>query len=459
MLKRILSFFVTDIHWKLLSLLAALALWFVGMNMNNPMQNHSVHQRLHLNNIEFLANEDLILLNEAALRDSIIALGVRASRNEVAFLQSAFATDSILFDEMVRLSIDFLAINSESVKSSDGVSTVYLDVSPNLYPGFEHFFIRPSNVPVLLDSLMSERFTVDIYQIGEEAPGFEMQPIQLANNWVNVSGARSIMRTIADVRVELDVAGIHDYEERIVSIKVIDQSGEDITEEVALSVNDTTASIRVWPVRAVDVNLSWRGHLADGFAVADIYSDRDSIYLVGPPHMLEEVEMIPIDVYIGGSGETQVLEVSISDLLPPGVFLQRGSSDNLNITVTVEPIETRIVSVPRDYVRILGVTALYQILGEASPISVSISGPRSLISTITPAHVGLEIDLRNLGVGVHSVPIYVELPSGLNLATHRPSLQVQVHSPADLEEEVVEETSEQYDPDENNETDTDGDDD
>ena len=459
MLKRIVSFFVTDLHWKLLSLLVAFVLWFVGMHMNNPPQNHSVHQRLHLNNIDFLANEDIILLNEAALRDSIITLGVRASRSEIAFLQSAIATDSVLFDEMVRLSIDFLAINSDFIKDSDEVKTVFLDVSPNLYPGFEHFSIRPSYVPVVLDALEQERFNVNIYQIGEEAPGFEMQPVQLANNWVNVSGGRTLLRTIEGVRVDLDVAGIHDYEERTVSIKVFDTDGLDVTEHVILNVNDTTASIRVWPIRAVDVSLHPYGTLANGFAVADIYSETESIYIVGPAHLLEEIDVIPIDVYVGGAVETEELDISLSDWLPQGVFLQRGFDDRLGVTVTVEPIETRVVNVPRDSVRILGVTAMYQILGDAAPVNISISGPRSLISNVTPAHIGLEIDLRNLTVGAHFVPLNVELPPGLT-AGARPSLHVQIHSPADLDDDNDEPNDAEEPTDDNDEQDNaDGDDD
>jgi hypothetical protein len=81
-------------------------------------------------------------------------------------------------------------------------------------------------------------------------------------------------------------------------------------------------------------------------------------------------------------------------------------------------------------VRSRGAVGLYQLVNETAPIRVTVSGPRSLISSLTSDSIDLEFDLRALPIGIHTVPLVVELPPRLSLVGSPPVLVVQIHEPA-----------------------------
>jgi YbbR domain-containing protein len=324
-----------------------------------------------------------------------------------------------------------------------------------------NFSISPRSVEAVLDTLIQERFSIEIERIGDAAPNFELQPINLTNIWLTISGPRSIVYSVARVVAYIDVTGLYEDEERLVTLIVYDSAGEEITDSLTLSVTETTAFIRIWPVRNVEISAHWYGESSSGFAVSGLETDRDSIYIVGPAAAIEGIPGVPIDINLDGASESYILEVDITRYLPPGAFLRRDVPETVNVTVTIEPIEQVAVQVPRDDVRILGVTAVYQIIGDTTPLNVNVLGPRSLISELTPEQISLELDLRSLGVGIHTVALYVQLPPGFTLGAGRPVMQVQIHSPADLEaeQEVLPEETPETEDEENDQNEDSGNDD
>ena len=428
-LKRI---FIDDFVWKLLSLAAAVVLWFVGMNMNNPVQNYTVRQSLNLNNIEFLTNESIVLLNEAEIRSEIIQVGLRAPRNEMEFLRVAEISDPSLFDNWVEISIDFRSVNIESVRKADGITALRVDISPNLYPGLEHFSIRPSYVEVLLDTVDRRVHNIEIDIVGEVPPGFELQPISLQNSIVTISGSRTDMRLVDRVSVTADLTGQHEDVERLSTINVYDVDGNIITDRLNLSVTETIINKRIWPIRTVETVGELLGVPANGFAVTGFDITPAYIEVVGRGDIPDSVINISANIY-GLEADTDIV-LPISNFLPQGVQLRQNEVQEAVFTVYIEPIVTMTVSIPRDNIRILGVSAVYHILGTNAPFNIGISGPRSLVGQVTPNDISLELDLRTLAVGEHLVHLAVTVPEGLTNAGAVPSVNVQISSPADLNE-------------------------
>ena len=427
MLKQIASAFFADFHWKLLSLLIAFVLWFVSANVNNPSVNHQFHVLLNLQNVELLNRDQIVLLNEDALRETMIQIVIRGQRREIEALA---ARDPYFISTMITPSIDLRAIDPSKVLHADYPITVPLDVTVNLYPAFEHFSIRPGYVEVQLDALVSERFMVGTDIVGEISPGFELRNIHLVNNHVSVTGARNDVKDVASVGVQVDILGVHTVTEQIVTLTVFDHDGYDMTDRVQLSVTETTATIHVWPDNAVEILLETVGEVAPGFAVANIYFEPETVNVVALPERLEALDYIVVEIDLNHANTDFAHAIDLVPWLPDGVHLRRDTETAVGVYVTVEPIESRFFNVPRDNVRIRGFEAIYQILGDNLPIQVGASGPRSLINALEYHQIELELDLRNLYIGIHDIPLTVGLPEGLDLFATRPVLQVQIHEPA-----------------------------
>ncbi|MCL2218134.1 MAG: CdaR family protein [Defluviitaleaceae bacterium] len=427
MVKKFFSMLFSDFQWKVLSLLAALVLWLVGMNLSNPPQTISVTPRLRLDNLGILSHERVMLINEDTLREMNIQVGVHGLRSDIDILR--VATPARLA-QILEVSIDFRSVDIDAVHESDWASIIPLRVSTNfLESGFEHVFIDPPYVLVHLDVVETVNLPVTVVPQGTTSLNFEVQPITLANNRVSISGSRSVLQMVESIRAFVDVTGIHSEEDMTVQLLVYDSFDNNISDMVHRSVTETTAVVRVWPVQPMDIRVRGSGTLAPGFAVAGAEPVPGVIRVVGAQDVLDELEYISIEIDWSGASGDMTLEEDLTGWLPQGVHLYRGESPYIDIYVTVEPIETRTFSIPRGEVRTWGGTALYEVVGYTPNILVLVNGPSSLVSNLTAASIGLGLDLRGLPVGTHTVPLIVTVPPGVSFTAPLP-MMVQIHAPA-----------------------------
>jgi len=428
-MKRFLSFFYTDVQWKILSLGLAFLLWFVSSIMNDPVQNMPFNfLPLQLHNVGIVTGADLVILNEDAL-DTTVQVVVHAARSELEALMEAGAEEQL---SRIVPSVDFRAINAEAVLSSDGPVTFRLYINANLYAGLTHTSIQPRFIDVQVDAIERRVFPVTADVLNEVGPNFELRPVRLVNNSVTVTGPRTVLATVDSVLVDVDVSGVQsDMEMGNLPLVVLDHNGRDITERVELSVRETTAIVPVWPVHTVELRVQGTGSVATGFAVAAVDIEPVSIDVIGPPELLQELEYLLIQADLDGANDSFTKDVDLKEWLPNGIFLHDGQDPNATLLVTLDPIIRRTFQIPRDDIRVRGATAMYHILSDALSIRIDVAGPSTLVSELNYTEIGLELDLRRLPIGVHDVALTVHLPQGITTALGVPPLQVQIHEPAD----------------------------
>jgi YbbR domain-containing protein len=427
--KKIFSMLFEDFHWKLLALAAAGVIWFVGMHMSNPPQNRIVPVRLQIDNLEIMAREGIVILNEDELREINVSVHVRGLRSDMSNLNSAMA-DPERLAEFITVSADFRAISTEAVTNADGVSVQTLRISPNLQAGFEHISINPTYIEVRLDTSHRKHAGVQVIQHGDVPPGFELQYIRLGNENVTIRGPRSEIRTVSLVQANVDISGVHEDTEITVPFKVIDINGSEMTDRVQLNVTETMAHVRVLRVQPVNIAVYDTGSPAAGFAFAGISGGLDAVSVVGSAEALEQLDYIRVEINLANASNNTRRMINIADWLPEGVSLRQGETEQMEIVARIEPIEERIFNIPRENVRSRGVVGLYQLVSGNANVRVVISGPRSIIQGLDAQDIVPEFDLRGLAIGVHTVPLSFELPRGLAVVGTNPTLMVQIHEPA-----------------------------
>ena len=427
-MKSIFSIIFYDFKWKALSVLAALILWLVGLNISDPSQNILVTAGLRLDNMGILSHEGLILLNEDALREHNIQVGVRGIRSYVDVIRAATPAQ---LAQILEVSIDFRAVDVDAVLAADGVVVLPLRVSTNfLTAGYEHVSISDNYIYVHLDEEARVNLPVTVVEQGTTSLNFDVQPVILTNSRATVIGPRSVLQTVESIRVHVDVTGIHGEEDVIVQLLVFDEDENDITDQIQLSVTETIATVRVWPVEPMPISVRGVGTLAHGFAISGHEPLPDRIRVVGAQEILDEHDHVLVEVDWSGASESLTIAVDVAEWLPSGIYLYHDEPEEINVNVTIEPIESRTFPVPRVEMRVWGVDALHEVLGYAPNILVNISGSSSAIAAMTAANIGLGLDLRGLPVGTHSVPLAVTLPPGVFLTSSAPAVMVQIHAPA-----------------------------
>ncbi|MCL2361863.1 MAG: CdaR family protein [Defluviitaleaceae bacterium] len=422
MIKKILSFFYTDLHWKLISLGLAIIIWFVAMHLHDPLENrpHSTNLRVH--NHEILVNENLVLVNEAELLGTSISLSVRGHR-------SSFGQVSM--DDFI-VYVDMRSVNIARVRDSEGPITERLPVNVNLMPGFEFQSVRTAFVDVELDIRERRTFPVRAEGIGQVSEGLELQELQVINPNVAVTAAREVMNTIDHLRVEVDLTNMGIGDEVDASIRVINHNNEDITRDVlTLSVSQTTVRPVFLSVQAMELRVEPIGEMAPGFIISEIRVSEFTIDVVGTPEQLSTTEYILLQFDPDGLAGSDEIYVDVIDFIPEGLALSQNAPTEIMVIVTVEPIQTRNIIVPWRDVFVTDGGALYQAINAPLSVRVAISGPQSRVGAMTANDLTVAFDLRNRPVGIQMVSLnIINLPEGVSLAEPLQSVEIQIFEPA-----------------------------
>jgi len=433
MVKKILSFFYTDLQWKLISLALAVVVWFFAMNMHDPPVNDTFSNPLQLVNERVLDRYNLVLLNRNELLETPFNIGVRALSSYFTNLTIEERADFYPF-------VDLSAIDTAGALEADEPVTQILSVNPNLRYGFELWFIRnahgSASVEVHLDRLISRSFVVEPDAVGQVMDGFELRSIQAVNQNVTVSGARTHVNRVAFVGFEVDLANIDtdtDFSE--VPLVVFDMFGEAMTEYVRLGyvwlgVRETTVNVQVLPVRRVGIRIEPIGQVAPDFALASMDSPVLYVDVVGAADILDETEYILLEFDLDGLTEDSERQLAIADFLPAGLELSNNAPEEITVSVVIEPISRRVLFVPGRYIITRGVGVLADPVDPVVNVRVVVSGPQSRVSAMTVHDIGIEMDLNNLPIGVHRVPLTAALPEGVSLAEPLHALYMNIHLPA-----------------------------
>ena len=421
MLKKILSFFYTDIQWKLLSLVLALILWFVSTSVNNPLENRPIDRILQLHNLGVMNTEGIAVLNIDELRNITIQIGIRGPRHDIEALG--------LIEDMIIASIDFRAINREYIYAADGPVNIGLNVSANLaqmgFVNVNHQYIRPHIVNVELDILIQQSFPIQKRVDGVVADGFELQNISLTNQDVNIEGPRSLIALIESVYTDIDITGLSDSISKPSRLIVYDYYGRDITRLFGLSVSETMADIHVLPIERIDLDVNIIGEPAQGFVVHYFYIAPLYINIVDT--LARDIDYITIDVPITSLSENFEDIIDIQEFLPVGMRLSESESPYVRVFVYIEPIQRRVFFIPREDIAMFAHTAVYQILGAANPVRIVVEGPQSIVSLLEPSDINVSLNLIGRPIGVHRIAVSVDFPEGIYLAEPPPTLDVEIH--------------------------------
>jgi len=422
MFKKFLAFFYTDVHWKLISLGLAFIIWLLAMNLHDPMENRSYPRDLQIRGLEIMERDDLVVVNEDELRDTSINLGVRGLRSALSRAEDAFVY------------VDLREVNSALALAADGPITQTLPVRANLVSGIEQQYVRSATVEVELDWRVSRAFPLEIDTYGQARDGFEVQSLRAANPNIVVTGSRGLVNTVARVGVEVDLDNISEDAPIDSPVMVFNHDGEDITSQVImLSVNATTVTVQVLPVRSVELRVAPIGEMASGFTIVEdeLRASELFIDLVGTAERLSEIEYILLEINLEGLSESVEMPIAVDAFLPAGISLSRHAPYDVVINVAVEPVQARSFFVSRRDWSVFDYSAIYTQIAPPANVRVVVMGPQSVVSAMAAADLRVELDLRNLPVGIHWVPLTVgNLPPGVVLAETLQSIQVQIYEPA-----------------------------
>jgi YbbR domain-containing protein len=312
--------------------------------------------------------------------------------------------------------------------SNQGAGTHSIPVQIQITPHLVRLISQvPEQLTITLDSIASKSLPINLIVTGNPLIGYQAQTPQVNPTQVTISGPESLIATVKQVRVTLDITNINQTLIRDEVPVLLDSKGQVVT---GLTVSPETVTV-TQPItllggyRYLIVRAVTQGQVASGYQVTNIFvSPVGVVVFSADPELVNSlpgyVETQPIDL----TGKDSNLDTLVDLNLPPGISVV-GDAKVL-VQISVEVIKSSLsISLP---VELIGVAPGLEATSDPAVVDIILSGPVPVLNTLGPTDVRVAVDLTGYGVGSQElVPQVSILPEQVQLVSLVPgTIQVTI---------------------------------
>lgn len=374
---------------KILSVLIAIFLWFYVITEQNPVVPKEVTLPIRLVNVESLAKNDLVMLNDLNSFSMTLKLKGKKEILDTVNLNSLTAyADLSGYRAEGEISVPII-ING----LPDGVSIT----SRSLY-----------SIIVSLDKKIVVQRPVTYNLTGNPIGGLaSMVPI-LTPSEVVLTGAESIIDKVKVIRVDIDIAGAGANVNKTLPVKLLDAEGKAV-EGIQLNTQNINVTVPIANTKRVPIQLALEGLPAEGYMIVDKFVTPKEILVTGEQGLLEGLNSISTRVITLGNGEVPNVasfEVPAQLELPEGIQLANGN-EQIRVYINIQKIVTRTIEVTNLEYRNLN-PQLEVANAPSKTFLVTLRGPEALIKE-AQNNIALYVDLSRAEAGLNSYAVAWEI--------------------------------------------------
>jgi YbbR domain-containing protein len=199
--------------------------------------------------------------------------------------------------------------------------------------------VRPPQIPVVLEEVVSESKPIETKAVEEPPPGYELGGWSVSRKTVTVSGPRSLVDRTASARVTIDLSSTVPDVPRALPVRALDSAGSPVG---GLTLSPSTVNVRVSmklvvSPRTVPVVVKTSGELPPGFEIAAVQVRPALATVLVPASRVHEVVLIETEeLRLTGVRGSFVRTLAL--VLPDGVNLLTNSA--VRVAVEVRKTET-----------------------------------------------------------------------------------------------------------------------
>jgi YbbR domain-containing protein len=408
--------FISNLPFKLVATLIAFVLWFVVLNVTNPIVLHTALLDLHLINAnEFPA--DRFLINASALSNEQIAVQLRGTQREIDEL-----TDRLV--AYIDLSADYIYNHTRNA--------MHFSVTVNVRPtdgdwGNVVWQNTRNSVLLAVEEVITREIEIEFESLGEPEHGFIALWDRAVINplLISVSGPHSEVVRIDRIMAVADVSEL-DYHLHSTAAELL---AYDLADgEVSLN-NMRFANVEIFvPVYRLGhvrvLTPEFEGVPAVGYGAVDVSIAPVSFAVAGPLEIIESLGDLRLGAVSVEGANSRVTEYyDVRDYLPEEVLLVHPAQFQIRADVVIESVVVREFILFAENIAGVGSLYDYQIL--TREVTVNISAMESILRTV--GTLSGWINLNNLEEGQHQVNVIINnLPAGAQVVGGAPSVSVMI---------------------------------
>lgn len=399
-----------NISLKILSLIIAVVVWLLVVNIDNPIGTKS------------FVISDVQLLNEAYI-DADGKMCMQDSE-QVPIRVTIKAQRKVLDKITVN---DFRAVadlqQAVSLKTDPVMVPITVTCDKILPNNIE---VTPNNLSLHLEDKDTQEFVVNV-TTNNTKPDKDYEVGALTSNpeKIKITGPKSLINKIDKVNASIDVDGATEDVTQEKDVTIIDKNGEEFTDldMSYLNVSRVYVTARLWKVQSdVKISAEYTGTPADGYQVESISTTPNVISVAGSEDALSSLKEQNNTIWIPGtaadiSGRSSDFEekINLSDYLPDGLKLTSDSSEDVFIRVNILPEGSNVCEIPTKNILVENQPNGMQVAFDTATIEIRVKKSEDDLDDLTENDIKASIDLKDKEEGSYEVPVKVSIPDGYEL--------------------------------------------
>lgn len=384
---------------KLLSLIIAILIWIVVANVDN----YKTTKQITGIEIEFTNGSAITEKNKVyeVPEETTIDVVVKGPRSVVEGLTK---DDFKAVADLSKMSIT----NAVSVEVSAVRSSVEKEVT----------IVYSNNaINVAVEDKVEKQLPITVKTSENVADGYAISNKTAAPNLITIKGAESIVNTISEVYVDVDVSNANKdivaYGEPV----FVDYAGKTIeSEKFEYDVKTVEVSIEVKKTKELRVKVATSGDVRDGYQISSIDYQPTSIVVVGNAEDLAKIDEVLIDdVDVTNASSDMETSVALAEYLPSEISIADGTEE-IMIKVMIEQLQEKTIDIENDDINIVGKKDGYTYtFTNKDGLKVKVKGLKDKLSDIKVANMLPSIDVSEYGTGKYTFTVSLKEDSGVTI--------------------------------------------
>lgn len=399
---KIRSFFTNGIVLKLISLLAAVLLWLIVVNIDDPQVTRTITNiPVNVLDEELITEQNQIY---SIYSGDKVSIHVTGPRSEV--------------DGLTRE--DFVAQAPFSEKSNVNAVPIYVSFRNSKYEKNCSIVQKDRTMILEVENILTKTFEIGSEKSGSVAAGYTVGKERLSPTTVTLKAPESIINAIDRAGVKIDLAGhTEDFSEEV-AILFYNANGSvvNLNEYCELSTETTNASIQVLTIKEVPLKFGSTGTVAEGYELVSVTGNKQTVKIAGYNVNLIDAITFPDElVDVEDATADVVVEADVPAQLTSGIMLVDESDAKITVTAKVEELVTKTYRLPISAIDIHNLPEDMETEFGSSYVNVSVTALQSVQNEFTVSDVKAYVDLKNVKIGDNEVLVHITLPEGLKLTS------------------------------------------
>ncbi|WP_167955791.1 CdaR family protein [Anaerosporobacter faecicola] len=413
---------------KILSLGLAALIWFFIVNVDDPAITRTFRLSVEKRNEDVIADQGMCY---EVLEGDAVTITVKGKRSVVENLSTS---DFCAYADLSKLS----RWNAVPIKVE---LTKYLTESdtPSITLGSVDTLI------VSLEDTETKQFKVNVVKKGTVEEGYCIGDLKAKPNIIQVTGAKSQVSKIDEVRVEIDVSNATENFTTSGVPKVYDAEGKEInSSKMIFSSTEVKVVGTLLNTKSIPVEIEIEGEPLHGYRYMGVEYEPKTVTIAGDMDSLSKVVKIVIPVDISEQYADIETEINLEKYIPDGVILAEESL-TVMVNVMIEKLQIKDFTLDMAEIQFKNLNNKFKFNFSNSMnmdnLVVKIMGTEDDLKNLTISDLAPYIDLKGKNKeGSYTIEIQFSSVEGIEIVS-KPTVSIEL-TVAEAEENTGEEDQE-----------------